>query len=264
MKKYLHILKIATIEKLTYRARVFLWLSIDILEFVAFPFIWLVIYGSQNTIKGFDRADIVTYYAIIALVSTVASSHMSDGIKRDIMDGDINGILLRPISYLWHKTMEELSYRIMYLVLFLPILVALTFIFSKFIVHPATPLVWLFFAISLVLSFALSHGLQLMVGLAVFWIGETSALEQVRTITETIFSGKIAPLAFFPPLLGSIAFILPFKYLSYIPAQIYLNKLSMLDIITNTAYAFAWVAVICLIIVLLWKQGLKRYDGSSV
>lgn len=262
--KYWQLLKISTAENIAYRARLFLWFILDTAIVFAFPFIWLAIYGDREVIAGFTKIDIVMYYVVIALVSTLATSHASEGIKDEIMQGQLSSLIIRPINYIFYKTVDELSYRIMYTVIVAPLALVVGIIYLHAIVYPATLLQWLFFTLSLILSFSLSHSIQLAIGFCVFWIGETSALQHVRQTMEKIFSGEIAPLVFFPPLLGSIAFILPFKYLSYFPAQIFLNQIGVKEILLNCAIAIAWIAGVNIITLILWKRGIRRYEGVGI
>lgn len=264
MKKYWQLLKISLIENLAYRVRILLWFIIDISYVVIFPFVWLVIYGAQSSINGFHRADIVTYYIIIAVVNTMAASHIADDLKEEIMKGGLNTTLVRPVNYFLYKTTKELSYRVMYFMLISPLIVTLSLLFHKYLIFPQTLLGWLFFLISLITSFALSHALQFLVGFMAFWLGETSALEQVRITMEKVFSGEIAPLVFFPFLVQSVALFLPFKYLSYFPAQIYLNQIGTKEILINFAILSSWLLGLYTVIFLIWQKGLRQYDGSGI
>ena len=83
-------------------------------------------------------------------------------------------------------------------------------------------------------------------------------------VIEKLFSGELAPLTFFPLFLQTIAFYLPFKYLAHFPSQIYLEKISYSEILKNFLGAFCWIAALIIIIIIVWKRGLKRYDGSSI
>ncbi|MEK7084050.1 MAG: ABC-2 family transporter protein, partial [Patescibacteria group bacterium] len=83
-------------------------------------------------------------------------------------------------------------------------------------------------------------------------------------IIDVTFSGQIAQLAFFPPLFQSIALFLPFQYMTYIPTQIFLEKLSTPLIVEHLLRLFLWIMVLVGIELSLWKRGLKQYDGAGI
>lgn len=249
---------------LSYRARVLIWFFVDTVNFAIFPFIWLAIYGSRTAIAGFNRADIVTYYIIIAFISTVASSHISRIIRTDIMRGELNVHLLRPLSYIIFRSFQDVGYHLIFVPVSVFILIMASLLLPNYIFLPHSPVTVLLFTCSLILSYTISHCLELLVGFCTFWLGETNGPTQVREIADIVFSGQIAPLIFFPPLIQAISVYSPFQYLFYAPTQIYLQKMTLLQIAQNFAGALAWILGLFALIALLWRRGLRQYEGAGI
>ena len=222
MNKYLRTTLNNAQRTIVYRARMVIWILIDCLHFLVFPFIWLAIFGERETIAGFTRADIITYYIIIAFVSLLGNAHINRRIKVDIMEGDMNAYLVKPIKYYFYCISQEFGYKLISVPTFILLILAAYFSFPEYLVIPTHIATIPLFFISLAMSYAISSLFEFMIGVATFWLGETSALLHAKQILESMFNGKIAPLTFFPPLLQSIAAVLPFQYVAYIPAHILL------------------------------------------
>lgn len=263
MNKYLRTTLNNAQRTIVYRARMVVWLLIDTLHFIIFPFIWLAIFGERQMIAGFTRADIITYYIAIAFVSLIANAHINRRIKIDIMEGDMNAYLVKPLRYYFYCISQECGYKLIAVPLFAVLLIIAYFIFPDYIVLPTQISTIIFFIISLIVSYAISSLLEFMIGVATFWLGETTALLNAKQILENMFNGKIAPLSFFPPLLQSIAGILPFQYVAYIPAQILLERITLNEIIQHMAIAAVWVAVLSCVAWILWRKGIRAYEGTE-
>ena len=75
-------------------------------------FIWLTIYGERTDILGYSKHDMVTYYIVAAVVNLIAMSYIARVTQQAINRGDINGILARPVSFLYQTT-QAVSYKLL-------------------------------------------------------------------------------------------------------------------------------------------------------
>lgn len=246
-----------------YRARVIVWVLVDISTVAILPFFWLALYGDRETLAGFTRADIVTYYIVVGVIGLCATSHVSRHVHESILKGTLSKSLVQPYGYLVYHFMRENSYKVfsgltaLFLVLMLRVFLSAYFILPSF-----ATLLWFFFF--LMLSRLLSFSFEVMTGLGSFWLAETGALKQIRFLIEKTFGGQFAPLALFPPLLQLISRYLPFQYLYYIPAQVYLEKIPPAAILHHAGFALLWVLIAFATIAILWRRGLYRYDGAGI
>jgi ABC-2 type transport system permease protein len=262
--KYHQLFKTFIQRHLAYRARVTIWAFVDLINFLIFPFLWLSIYGDRISIAGYSRADIVTYYIIIMFISLGFSSHILKQIKIDILNGEINSLLLKPISYLYYRFIHELSYKCIVLLLAILFFIGANIVTPSYIEFPHSWLYISLFLLSLVFSYVLSHAIQMIVGLSSFWLGENFGPDRLRHILEKVFSGELAPLVFLPTILQTTAFYLPFKYLSYFPAQLYLEQISLTEALHDFLMLGVWVIISWSIVWFMWKRGLRKYEGIGM
>lgn len=264
MGKYFYHLKLHIERHLTYRARVFIWVFVDTVPVFIFPFLWLSLYGDATTLGGFTRSDIVTYYLVSTLVWTASSSHISRLIRDDIMRGLLSEFQIKPINYLFLRPLRELSYKILLLIIVVPVGILFYFLFPEYLLLPTAAITWFLFFISLFLGYLFSTLVQMIIGFGAFWLGETNTGEQLDYIVSQLFAGRLAPLSFLPGLLGQAAMILPYRFVVYVPTQIYLGKVSFAELQHEYIQMVIWILVLLFLVLLLWKRGLKNYEGVGI
>lgn len=262
--KYLQFIKQDMQSYLAYRFRVIIWILVDSISFVVFPFIWLAVYGDRAMLSSYTKVDIITYYILIAFLSLTIRSHLNNHVKEDIIKGILNNYLVKPVRYILTMFLHETSYKIFSLMFVLPLMIIIYLFFNQYIVFPGSAAQVFLFLISLTLSFILSIFIELILGFSSFWLGENSGPQQFNFILESVFSGRLAPLVFFPAFLQSMANYFPYKYIFYFPIQIYLGQIQGLDILFGFLITIAWIIFLWGIVILMWKRGLRKYEGVGI
>lgn len=264
MMKYWQMYKTFLQKHLTYRLRVLIWAFGDSVYFFVMPFVWLAVYHGRSVVNGYSQADMITYYLVMVFISLTASSHIMRIIRTDIMNGDLNNLILKPLNYCLYRFAHELSYKLLSGSLALIIYFLARYFFPQYIFFPQSWLNLFLFLMALLLAMLLSFAFQFIAGFSTFWMGENTGAERLRQVLEIAFSGQIAPLVFYPPLLRVIADYLPFKFLSFIPAQAYLGQISLSEAMWNFGQAGLWLIFFYLIVWLMWKKGVKKYEGVGI
>ncbi|WP_346104101.1 alcohol dehydrogenase catalytic domain-containing protein [Nonomuraea maheshkhaliensis] len=110
--------------------------------------------------------------------------------------------------------------------------------------------------ITLALGYVIAVQLALLISLIGFWTMETSAISLLYRLVSQFFAGTMVPLAFFPGFLGVLADILPFKYLGYVPAAVYVGHIS--DVSGPVLAEVAWIAALSGLLALTWSRARRR------
>jgi ABC-2 type transport system permease protein len=262
--KYWQMYKTFLQKHLTYRLRFFIWTFGDSIYFFVMPFVWLAVYHGRAMVNGYSQADIITYYLIMVFVSLTTSSHIMRIIRTDIMNGDLNNTMLKPLNYCLYRFMHELSYKLLSGSVAVIIFFLAWLFFPQYISVSHNWLNLLLFLMALLVALLLSYALQFIAGFSAFWMGENTGAERLRQVLEIVFSGQIAPLAFYPLLIQKVAEVLPFKFLSFFPAQVYLGQVQFNEILFNLLMAVLWLLFFYLIVWLMWKRGVRRYEGTGM
>jgi ABC-2 type transport system permease protein len=134
-------------------------------------------------------------------------------------------------------------------------------LFKNFLVAP--PSIWLALLAlgAVVVGHLIHYFLFYVFSIIAFWMDQTWGLRFVIRVIMEIATGAIIPLSLFPGIWKTILDILPFKYLIYVPMEIYLGKMSFQEIGWQMLGAIGWLLFFVLVARWEWKRGLKHYSA---
>lgn len=264
MRKYFALIKTGFKNALVYRSDFFFWGINELLDTLIFLFIWIVIYGDKNAIGGFSLSETVTYLIGVGLISNIISSWMSYDIESDIKSGWLSNLLIKPISYPKSRFSFGLSGKPVNLLIRLAVYILVAIFFRSKIIVTVDFVSWFLTIISVMLAFVINSLFDFSVGCISFWTVTTRGSSNIIRTINSIFSGSYAPIVFFPRWFQTTAFFLPFMYTRYFPMLIYLKKISNIEAIKGIGIQLFWIFLLFLISRLVWRKGIKRYEGVGI
>ena len=214
----------------------------------------------ETVIGGYYLNEIMTYSLVVYFIQR-GNSMMNIGntIKRDIMDGGMNILLIRPINYLWSKWIFSISGQIINTLLsFVVFLFMITMVRIHFVL-PGNIKQVLGVLLFSIFANLLSFLIHCIIGLLSFWILETSSISMILNAAISILSGAIFPLNYINNSIFDILKYLPFSYLVWFPTQIYLNKISPELIYYNLLICIIWIMVLLFTVYKIWITGIRKY-----
>jgi viologen exporter family transport system permease protein len=186
-------------------------------------YILLAVYRNRTEVGGYDAVDAVTYaWLTQALIMTVFAFAWHELALR-IRDGSIVTDLSRPLDpqrYWLAFDLGRAPYHFLYRGV--PPFVVGALVFD--LRYPDNPLLWLAFALSVVLGVVVSFGFRFLYNLAAFWLVDYRGVVTISLVVSLFFSGMIIPVAFFPDWLSTLAHVLPFASIVQVPIDVYLGK----------------------------------------
>jgi len=261
------ILRTAIAERLAYRADFAFATLVRFLPIVTQVFLWGAIYQAQSpsdptVINSYTYGDMVAY-SLLVMVGRAFSSMpgLTTGIARDIREGTIKKFLIQPVDMLdylfWHRVAHKLVYYVVALVPF-----ALVFWLCRDYFHGWPPgWVLLGGGISLVLAFLVGFLIESLMGLIGFWFLEVSSLVFVYMLISYFMSGHMLPLDWLPAPYSDWIRWLPFKYLAFVPAAVFLEKYDPGPLAVELLTGCLWVLVLYVLNRLALARGLRRYSA---
>lgn len=263
------IFRIALEERLAYRGDFALGTLMRFMPVITQVFLWWAIFESigngatESRMVGYSFHEMIAYYLLSMLARAFSSMPgLASNVAKQIRDGEIKKYLIQPIDMLGFLFLTRTAHKVAYYtVATLPF--ALVFFLCRgfFTGGWPEPSVLLAFLLSLVLAFLLGFLLDLCIGLVGFWFLEVSSLLFVYMLLNFFLSGHMFPLDLLPePWLGMVQFI-PFKYLAYFPAAVFLGKVPMESLWQEIAIEVGWVVALLLLARWLYRRGLRRYSG---
>ncbi|MCA9229419.1 MAG: ABC-2 family transporter protein [Planctomycetales bacterium] len=258
------ILKISLEERLVYRGDFALGTLMRFLPIVTQIFLWTAVFAASEsgTIVGYSRNDIVAYYLLTMLARAFSSMPgLASGIARQVRDGEIKKFLIQPIDLISYLLLARIAHKLVYyLVAAGPFALVYYLCRSYFPGWPATD-VFAAFLLSLVLSFMLGFFLEASMGMIAFWFLEVTSLLFVYMLFTFFFSGHMFPLDMLPDFWLTLVDYMPFKYLAYFPAAVFLGKIEGEALYQGLLIQTAWVVFFIVSCRLLMQAGFNRYSG---
>ncbi len=265
-RKYFKIFRATLVERLTYRADFLLSTFLRFLPMLTTILLWKAIFAGSpgKVIAGFTFEQTIAYLLMVNISRMFSSMPgLAGGIARDIREGTIKKYLTQPldmIAYLLsyrfaHKAAYIASSAIPYAVLFL--------ICHKYFAGlvPTDPWQWAGFAASLLLSFLVGFFFETAVGMVGFWFLEVTSLLYIVMTLNFFISGHMLPLDFLGPRWAAILKALPFQYLAYFPAVVFLGKVKGPELAWGLLGELAWALAFIVLSRWLFRRGLKRYGA---
>lgn len=265
MRKYFHIIGIGLQNNLQYR---FNYLTRTLFSFIplfAMLSLWRTIYagnGGAGEHSGFSQSQMIFYYLMVAVVDVLTAVNEDDWqIAADIREGRISQFLLKPVDYLWYRLSLFLSGRIAFVAMACLPLALFIFCFRQNVLPPASGPALGIFMISLVFTAFLQFFISYAMAMLAFWLLEISTFIFILFAFEYIASGHLFPLDLLPPTVAHVIYFTPFPYQLYFPIQVYMGKVTGLDMWRGLAIQIAWVLAAYTCARFMWRRGIKKYSA---
>ncbi len=261
-------------ERMVYRGDFIIGIMMRFLPFATQVFMYWAIYetlqegtsadGSLNgDISGYSFYNLIAYLLLVTVTRAFSSMPgLTSGIANSVRNGEVKKYLIQPIDMVGFMLVQRIAHKLVYYVMaFLPF--AFWFFLFRSCFTDGFPEWHIFgcYLLSLVMAFALGFFLETCMGLIAFWYLEVTSLTFIYMLMNFFLSGHMFPLDWLPSGFEWAISALPFQYLAYFPAAVFLGKVSGPDLYWGLAVEFAWVLFFILLSRLLWKRGVNRYSG---
>lgn len=211
---------------------------------VIYYFLWQFVFRRQETLDGFTAVQMTTY----VILSKLLASQFNNGINWELTDwikeGTISMELLRPVSLFFNLFGKRVG-EFLYFVLFKAIPVALLCFPLLGGSGPENGVYFGMFVLSVCLSVGIMFFLEMIVGLAAFYVLSAWGLGLAKGALFSVLSGGVVPFFLFPDAVAGVLEFLPFAGMVSVPVNIYLGKY---DILAGWQY----IGLQAVWIVLMW------------
>ncbi len=117
------------------------------------------------------------------------------------------------------------------------------------------------YAVSLILAFLVGFFFEASVGMVGFWFLEVTSLLYIVMTLNFFISGQMLPLDLLPqPWFGMLK-LLPFQYMAYFPAVVFLGKVKGTELWLHLLGELLWAIGFMVLARLLFRMGLRRYSA---
>ena len=266
--KYLAILRVSLAERMTYRADFLVGTILRFLPMVTTILLWRAIYEGTNQAPLGSRQITYSYnemiaYLLLTQISRMFSSMpgLAGGISREIREGTLKRYLLQPMDMIGYLLTYRVAHKVAYIVTsFLPY--ALLFFLCRGYFERFPDLTTLAaFVVSLVLSFLVGFFFEASVGMVGFWFLEVTSLLYIVMTLNFFISGHMLPLDLLPYPWRGLLKALPFQYMAYFPAVVFLGKVKGTTLVLHLLGELFWAVFFMFLARGLYRLGLRRYSA---
>ena len=244
--------------QLQYRASLLIWLIGTVLEPVIYLVVWTTVAdASGGSVNGYTAGDFAAYYIVIMIVDHLTFTWIMWEYDYRIRMGELSPMLLRPIHPIHEDIADNLTYKVLTMLVLIPATVLLIFLFN-----PQFTTNWwsiLAFIPALLLAFMMRFLLGWSLAMIAFWTTRISALNDTFFITELFLSGRIAPLDVLPGGLQTVANLLPFKWALSFPVELLLGRLTPREALIGFGMQLLWLGISFLFMRMIWQAGIRKY-----
>jgi ABC-2 type transport system permease protein len=262
--KYYSGLFITTLkEALTYKVNFLFSFLVNIVPLVGYLLLVHFIYAADKMIAGYSYQEAVTYYIFVTFFADLFYPVSWMDIEDNIREGTLNYHIIKPYSYFWHHFTQFYTLKLLYYIVSAVVMLVVTvFVWNKIALPVHSQTIVLFF-ITLILSAIMAFQLTFVFSISSFWLINNSFMGNLLSVMFPFLMGTILPLDAYPRFAQIIFNTLPFTYLLFLPAKIFLEKYSMALIYQSFAIMLAWILFLTFCIKVLWCKGLIKYEANG-
>jgi ABC-2 type transport system permease protein len=257
---YAVVMRTAVQTQFQYRAQNYLYMIGMIAEPVIYLVVWsAVAEGQGGSVDGITAGDFAAYYIVWTLVRNMNIVFTPYGWEERIRQGEFSGQLLRPVHPLHYDLAYFAGWKVVVIVLWVPIAVVLSLVFRPTLSVDLQEVV--VFLIAIWGAYLIRSLLLEALGMISFWTTRVTALYQLFFTAELLLSGRLLPLALLPAWAQRIAGWSPFPSTFGFPIEALVGDLSTRELWTGVGLQLVWVVVGAGLAGLVFRFGVRRYSA---
>lgn len=252
-------------EWAAYRSHMLVSLFVGPAYFTVQYFIWRAVFEHNESVNGFTLEQMLVYYGIVTLINYCIMDFADWNLQMLIQTGKFITFMLRPVSHRYFALSQKVGHRLLGCVLeFIPVFIIFYPVFGILLI----PAHFAWTAVSIGLGFLMMFLVDYCIGVTGFWLVRTGGVRRMFLLLRDIFAGAFIPLTFFSAGMQKILFFMPFQYISYVPARVFIGSYELAGIRLEIPQVVALQACAVLLMLaaseVLYRLGIRKFTGVGV
>ncbi|MBP7654102.1 ABC-2 family transporter protein [Candidatus Dependentiae bacterium] len=257
IKTFSAFIKLAVKINSAYITAVWASIAINTIQIIIFYYIWMSVYRSDTVINGISKQNIITYIILARILWMQIDFGINLQISSMINTGGIAIELVRPVDFQFMMYSLRFGDFISFLIISgTPVLMISILIFN-FTLPPSFHHLALF-SISLIFGITIIFFIEYCVGLISFYTQNGWGIHTMKVAVISFLTGAVIPLDFFPGILKTIIFYLPFKDIIYVPISIYLGIRPLPQLYSALSVQLLWCIILLIFSRIIFRISVKR------
>ncbi|MEX0850356.1 MAG: ABC-2 family transporter protein [Gaiellaceae bacterium] len=253
-------MRTAVQQQFQYRVATYFYMLGMVAEPVILLVVWTTIAEQQGGfIQGLPVGYFAAYYIVWTLVRNMNIVFGAPYWEHRIREGQLSGQLLRPL----HPLHDDIAYfagaKVIWILLWLPIAVALTFLFDPLL--DPTALEIGVFALAIWGAYLIRTMFMSALGMLCFWTTRGAAIFDMYMTSELLLSGRLVPLPLMPDWVEDIARFFPFQWAFFFPIESLVGDLTTRELLGGLVAQLFWILVGLALFSLAWRSAVKRFSA---
>lgn len=245
-----------------YRTHSMISILIGPVFFIVQYFIWTAVYSSRPEINGMTLQSMLVYFGANTLIGYLTMDFADWNLQMLVRTGKFLTFAIRPIHHRFFAFSQKCGHRVLGILFeFIPCYIIFLFLFKIKLIPPQP--VWAL--ISILLGFLMTFFVNYIIGLSAFFFVQAEGIRSLFQFLQSIFSGSLIPLVFFPEVIQKLLFFLPFQYSLYVPSMVCTGKYQLAGISLSIPQ-IVLIQVIAVIVAgflseIVYRIAIKRFQG---
>ncbi len=264
LRKHAAIFRASLAERMTYRGDFLLGTILRFLPMLTTILLWRAVYegSGQSQLSNFRYNEMIAYLLLVNISRMFSSMPgLAGGVAREVREGTIKRFLIQPMDLIGYLFLYRVAHKITYIITsFIPYALLFGVCAGYFDQMPGLG-TFAAYLLSLVIAFLVGFFFEASVGMVGFWFLEVTSLLYIVMTLNFFVSGHLMPLDLLPEPWASLLRLLPFQYMAYFPAVVFLGKVTGLELLKGLLVGAGWAAAFIAISRLLYSRGVRRYSA---
>ncbi|MFI5957616.1 ABC transporter permease [Cryptosporangium sp. NPDC051539] len=251
---------VAVSKEFQYRATNYFLLATMVFEALLYLLLWQAVARvAGGSVGGWTIHTLAAYFIVWTLVRNMTTATTPHDFEERIRDGTFTGALLRPIHPIHRDLAEYAGWKLVMVVLWVPVAVGLALIFRPAL--SVTPLEAVVFVVAIWAAYLLRSLYLWLLGLTSFWTTRAGAAFDLILAVELLLSGRLVPMSLLPGWAQRVADFLPFKWVFGFPIESVVSNLSATDLLHGLAMQLVWIGVGATGVLGVWRLAVRRHTA---
>ena len=243
-----------------YRVATYMWLIGMLAEPIVYLVVWTTIADQQGgSVQGITTGEFAAYYIVWTLVRNMNIVFTPYGWEWRIREGELSAALLRPLHPIHDDIAGFAGWKVVTIILWLPIAAVLWIAFDPSIDIRAAEIAA--FCVAIWGAYLIRTMFLTSLGMVTFWTTRVSALFELAVGLELLLSGRLVPLPLMPAWAEDVANVLPFKWSFYFPIQTLVGDLSNRELLEGLGIQLLWIVALTGLFLVVWRFAIRRYSA---
>lgn len=252
--------KVGVQEQFQYRTANYMYMIGMVIEPVVYLVVWTVVAEAQGgEVGGYTSGSLAAYYIVWTLVRNMNIVFTPYGWEFRIREGRLSGMLLRPVHPLHYDIAYFGGWKVVVVILWIPIALVLTVVFRPTLAPNLGHVVT--FLVAIWGAYLIRTMLLFLLGMITLWTTRVAAIFEIFFTAELLLSGRLVPMDLMPGWVIAIADVLPFQSTFGFPIEALVADLTGAELVRGLLTQLFWIVVTWALAMAVWRRAIRRYSA---